>query len=71
MIKKLTCASALAAALLATAASAAGAADTARSPVPAAGAPGVPLLSDLLGSLEAGNPVTSLNTLLPMGVLGR
>ncbi|MCZ0205217.1 hypothetical protein ACIG54_16880 [Streptomyces achromogenes] len=71
MIKKLTCASALATALLATAAPAAGAAEAVRSPVPAAGAPGVALLSSLLGSLETGNPVTSLNTLLPTGVLGR
>ncbi|MFF4709877.1 hypothetical protein ACFY2V_00465 [Streptomyces eurythermus] len=69
MIKKLTCASALAAALLAAAAPAAGAADTVRPPLPAA--PGVALLSGLLGSLETGNPVTSLNTLLPTGVQGR
>ncbi|MEV4338330.1 hypothetical protein [Streptomyces sp. NPDC049590] len=68
MIKKLTCASALAAVLLACAAPAAGAADAVRSPAP--GAPGASLLSGLLGSLETGNPPTSLNTLLPAGVLG-
>ncbi|GAA2732522.1 hypothetical protein GCM10010360_18920 [Streptomyces nogalater] len=71
MIKKLTCASVLAAALLATAAPAAEAAGAVRSPVPAAGAPGVPLLSGLVGSLQSGKPVTSLNTLIPPGVLGR
>ncbi|WP_181794555.1 hypothetical protein [Streptomyces sp. WELS2] len=75
MIKKLTCASALATALLAAAAPAAGAAAPVHAPVhapvPAAGAPGVALLSGLLGSLETGNPVTSLNTLLPTGIQGR
>ncbi|MFH9398618.1 hypothetical protein ACH4JS_02365 [Streptomyces sp. NPDC017638] len=70
MIKKLACASALAATLLA-AAPAAEAADAARLPAPDATVPGSALLRGLLGSLEAGNPVTSLTTLLPEGVRGR
>jgi hypothetical protein len=70
MIKKLACASAVAATLLA-AAPAAQAADAARRPAPDSAVPGAALLTSLLGSLEMGNPVTSLTTLLPEGVRGR
>lgn len=66
MIKKLACATVMAAALLASAP----AAGAAPNPVPSAGAPGAPLLQALLGPLEVGHPATSLQTLLPTGVVG-
>ncbi|MBG0856606.1 hypothetical protein I2W78_33295 [Streptomyces spinoverrucosus] len=64
MIKKLACVSVLATALLASAP----AAQALPLPDPAAPVPGGRLLSGLLGSLEIGHPVTSLNTLLPEGL---
>jgi hypothetical protein len=66
MIKKFACVSAMAVALLASAPTA-----QAASPTPSSGAPGVPLLDGLLGSLEVGHPVTSPRTLLPAGITGR
>ncbi|MFV0137317.1 hypothetical protein ACLGIH_29690 [Streptomyces sp. HMX87] len=36
-----------------------------------AGVPGGALLDGLLGSLEIGNPATSLQSLLPTGIAGR
>ncbi|MEU7427501.1 hypothetical protein [Streptomyces sp. NPDC040750] len=66
MIKKLAFATVLAAALLA----AAPAAEAAQSPGPSAGVPGAPLLEGLLGSLEVGHPATSLQSIVPGGVLG-
>jgi hypothetical protein len=68
MIKKFACVSAMAVALLA---SAPAAAQAAAPPAPSSGAPGVPLLEGLLGSLEVGHPVTSPSTLLPAGITGR
>ncbi|MEV6809902.1 hypothetical protein [Streptomyces sp. NPDC051132] len=70
MIKKLARVSVLAAALLAAAPAAEAAGTAAPPPVPSTGAPGAALLAGLLGSLEAGNPATSLNALLPTGVQG-
>ncbi|MEV5342598.1 hypothetical protein AB0K93_29555 [Streptomyces sp. NPDC052676] len=67
MIKKIACVSAMAVALLASAP----AAQAATPPAPSSGAPGVPLLDGLLGSLEVGHPVTSPRTLLPAGITGR
>ncbi|MFJ7147871.1 hypothetical protein ACIQVT_06690 [Streptomyces sp. NPDC100445] len=66
MIRKLVCASVLAAAFLA----AAPAAEAAVKPVPSAGVPGAPLLRGLLGALEVGNPMASPQSLVPRGVLG-
>ncbi|MFF8865244.1 MULTISPECIES: hypothetical protein [unclassified Streptomyces] len=66
MIKKIACASAVAAALLA----AAPAAEAAPKPAPASGVPAASLLNGLLGSLEVGHPVTSLKTIVPTGVRG-
>ncbi|MER6427561.1 hypothetical protein ABT272_07410 [Streptomyces sp900105245] len=67
MIKKIACASAVVAALLAAAAPAA---EAAPKPVPANGVPAAPLLNGILGSLEVGHPVTSLKTIVPTGVRG-
>ncbi|MFG2603422.1 hypothetical protein ACGFT2_07725 [Streptomyces sp. NPDC048514] len=67
MIKKLACVTVLAASLLATAP----AAEAAQAPAPSTGAPGASLLNGLLGTLEIGHPATSLQTLLPTGLVGK
>ncbi|MCS0605379.1 hypothetical protein NX794_29860 [Streptomyces sp. LP11] len=67
MIKKLACATVVAAALVASAP----AAEAAPTPGTSTGAPGTSLLNGLLGSLEIGYPATSLSTLLPAGLTGR
>ncbi|MFI5972570.1 hypothetical protein [Streptomyces sp. NPDC051452] len=73
MIKKLAFAIVLAAALLAAAPAAEAAQGPGPStgvPGPSAGVPGAPLLEGLLGSLEVGHPATSLQSIVPGGVLG-
>ncbi|MFF5531460.1 hypothetical protein ACFY71_03110 [Streptomyces cinerochromogenes] len=67
MIKKFTCITVLAAALLA----AAPAAEAAQRPAPPTAVPGGALLNGLLGSLEVGHPVTSLRALLPARLQGQ
>ncbi|MCE0445194.1 hypothetical protein LT493_09200 [Streptomyces tricolor] len=67
MLKKLTCVTVLATALLAAAPTA----QAAQRPVPPAGVPGGALPHGVLGSLELGHPVTSLRTLPPTGLRGQ
>ncbi|MFJ4470981.1 hypothetical protein ACIP2X_26355 [Streptomyces sp. NPDC089424] len=66
MIKKLVCVSVMATALVA----AAPAAQAAPAPDPTQEVPATALLSGVLGALEVGHPVTSLNTILPNGLTG-